>query len=731
MRSLARTLSASLLALHTLAIPPARAADTMPPEIAAIMKRLQTGTRPSPEDQQKLQAWAATMMPPGAPTPAPDDDLAPSGPVTLTASDRPGGEACPAPGRAVAPPVAIDKDAYLAMARDTARAYGTQVPQDGRTTLDAALSDRRNPVAGADLAVGLLVRGYGSAAAIAAARGALAAPSDPNTANTLGTILRGMQDYKRATIAFAYAAALSPGSATIASNRAWLAMSQGDAAAATPLFEKAAQLGPPNPAVLLGQALIEECAGHHAKALPLFRASLALQWSDMAAAGVQWAQKSIQKASGNAADIGSPDAYGGKTGETPSWPDPPLPGTAKEFAGTMKTQFETWPITRYAKGWTDSIAANLGTAQARRPRLSETVIDDTGTTITYGYERQMFIFDDIAAMIVAREAAKYDKFTQQTADAIERDGTMMHDTSPGEDKKSCGMARDRNTAVHGTYAAIAEGRWTDVRKAMADLYGFSRATLATIDDGDTAANASAILASRAELMAQGFTTDLQLWALETNAAWRFKDFQCAPPAVVARPVGRLKPYKIDPNACHTGELHMNFGILNLNADCAHMVLTFGQLLQGSLDYKFGKDWDHDTLTIWAGAGFGTNGSGTKGSVTAGAQSGAYATVGAGGSVIDAGISGQAGVTGGVSNASAMPGGSFGPGPPPPDIGSGQGGVTAGATVAARISLIDGPPNPTGRQTEAGDGEITTSSGITFGGNATGSTTSGRAMHVPP
>ncbi len=164
---------------------------------------------------------------------------------------------------------------------------------------------------------------------------------------TLGTVLRGMQDYRRATIAFAYAAALSPGSATIASNRGWLAMSQGDATAAAPLFAKAAQIGPAQPVVLLGQALIEECAGHHAKALPLFRASLALQWSDMAAAGVQWAGQSLQKASGSAADLGSPDAYGGKTGQTPDWPNPPRspPGSASSTARRTRTAAGPRPAT--------------------------------------------------------------------------------------------------------------------------------------------------------------------------------------------------------------------------------------------------------------------------------------------------------------------------------------------------------------------------------------------------
>lgn len=740
--------------------PGAKAADTMPPEIAAIVKRMATGAEPSPADEQKLEAWTASMEAASNPAPAapgataspanssaaaapqganPSVSAPAAGTTSLTASDRPGGEACPAPGQAAGLSVPASQAAFLAMAKDAIRGYGSQVPQEGRAAIEAALADRTQPVAGADLAAAFVARGHGSAGVLAAAQGAVANPADAVTASTLGSLLRGMGDYKRAAIAMNYAATLSPGSATLAGNRGWLAMSQGDTQAAAGLFATAAKAGPPAPMVLLGQALIEECAGRHAQALPLFRASLAMQWTDMAAAGIQWASGSIRQdaaKAGTTPDLGSPDQYGGKPGgaggDTPDWPDPPLPPTAQELAGNLRAGYPASPLARYAAGWNDAVASDLRTAIANPPRRSETIIDDTGTTITYGYDRQLFMLDDIFAMIDARYGPGYDRFTRQTSDALERDGTMLHNTDPATDAMSCGTVRARNTATYLGYGAIAKGRWTDVRKAMADLYGFSRPVLASIDDGTTNANANAILASRANLMAAGYATDLLFWNMEANAAWRFKDFQCTGVPSKPRPVGRLKPYKIDPNACHAGELHMNFGIINLNADCTHMNLTFGQLLQGSVDYKFGKDWGDDTVTLWAGAGFGTNGSNTKGAVTVGAQAGVYATLGAGGSVVDAGISAQGGVTVGATNAAAMPGGSFGPAPPPPDIASNQGGVSAQATVTARISLIDGPPNPaSGSRTMAGDGEITTTSGMTFGANATSSTTSGRAMHVPP
>lgn len=726
--------------------PAAWAASTMPPEIEAIFKRMANGGgAPSAEDQRKLELWGKSILPdadkpdadkPDAVKPPGADDGSNGGRLVLTIRDRPGGEACPAPDRAVASLAKIDKAAYLAMAQDAVRGYGRQIPQDGRKAIETALADRAKPVAGGDLAVALIAKGYGSAAVMAAARGAIANPDDANTANTLGTALRGMEDYKRATVAMGYAAVLSPGSALLASNRAWLAFSQGDMAGATALFSAAAYAGPPSPSVFLGQAMIEECAGNHAKALPLFRTSLSMQWSDIAAAGVQWAEKSIVKAAGpgGTPDLGSPDAYGGKAeGKgTPYWPDPPMPPTAQELASNLKVGYTKAPTTRWDAGWHDAVQANLSAAAANPTRLSETVIDDTSTTMTYGYERQLFILDDVFTMIDARDAAGVNKFIQQTADALERDGVVMHNDTRELEAMSCGAVRARNTTTYIGYNADARGRWTDVRKAMADLYGFSSDVIASIDDPISAAGADAILASRANLMAIGYSTQLMFWTLETDAAWSFKDFQCVVPPPKPRPVGTLKPYKIDPNACHTGELHMNFGIINLNADCNHMVLTFGRLLQGSLDYTFGKDWDHDTLTVWAGAGFGTNGSATKGSVTAGAQAGVYATLGTGGALIDAGISTSGGVTVGATNAGALPGGSFEPGPPPPDIGSGQGGITAQGTIAARISLIDGPPNPvSGAQAQAGEGEITTSSGITFGANATSSTTSGRAMHVPP
>jgi hypothetical protein len=178
-------------------------------------------------------------------------------------------------------------------------------------------------------------------------------------------------------------------------------------------------------------------------------------------------------------------------------------------------------------------------------------------------------------------------------------------------------------------------------------------------------------------------------------------------------MGVLRNYPIDPLACKTPEVHMNFGIVNLNGDCAHLVLSFGELLQGSLDYKFGKDWGDDQLTVWAGAQIGTKGQITNGAITGSASAGVYMTVGTNGALLDAGVQASGSVTGGLPHATG------------PDIGkveSGQSGGNEQLGVTAKISLIDGPPNPLngGKAADTGDGTLTSSYGFTFGGNATGS-----------
>jgi hypothetical protein len=139
-----------------------------------------------------------------------------------------------------------------------------------------------------------------------------------------------------------------------------------------------------------------------------------------------------------------------------------------------------------------------------------------------------------------------------------------------------------------------------------------------------------------------------------------KDTDCGDvPPIVIKP-GTLKPYPLDPNACKSGETHMNFGLVNFNADCEKMTLDFGEALVGAGEYKFGNDWGSDQITIFAGVGV----SGGLGPLSAGAKTGAYMTF-QGGQVMDYGNQSSASIS----------------------VGSGP--ISAGSEASARISAVSG------------------------------------------
>jgi len=685
----------------------------------AILKKISSGKPPSPEDQAKLEKWSQGL---GGSTAAPGGangggasaggafSAVPSGTI-LTAGDSEGGEVCPHAGHAVAAgPVGID--AYVAMAKAVRDAFGQKVPIDARSALFAALNDAAHPVAGGDIAVAMILHGHGSAAVVAAANGAIANPRDPVTANTLASALRGMKDYAHATTALAYARTLSPNSTTLANNLAWLAFAQGDTKFAGTMFSAAASNHKPSAQTLLGQGVIALCSKKYAQALPLFRQSLMSQWTDMAAAGVQVSEKGMQQgADGMGADIGSPDTYGPKGKTTPYWPDPIISSSGAGFAAEMHAKNPH--ITAFADAWGKAVETNgnimKGLVTKAHP-TSETIVDGNSTTFIHGYERQYFELNDIKNMIVARDEKAANAFLDGVGNLVTADGPMQGGGAEPPASWTCGFVRGRFDRNHGAFMALYSGRRPVFDRKIADLYALSAPIIASIDHADTQKMADAALNNVIASWQVGEMASVGTWGLEARAAYDFKAQDCVVPPPVPRPMGTLKNYPLDPNACKTPEVHMNFGIVNLNGDCEHLVLAFGELLQGSLDYKFGKDWGDDQLTVWAGAGVTSSGSLTRGAVTANASAGVYMTIGANGTVLDAGVQASAGVTAGAAHSSV------------PDIGggshtvsSGQGGANASAGVSAQLSLIDGPPG--GAKT--GDSSVSSNYGFTFGGSAPG------------
>jgi hypothetical protein len=262
--------------------------------------------------------------------------------------------------------------------------------------------------------------------------------------------------------------------------------------------------------------------------------------------------------------------------------------------------------------------------------------------------------------MLSREAEKpLDRMAQDYEDYLKRDNCLG---CGGEDKKpeSCAITRPRIVGLAPGFNAAYRNNWTGVRKWLADLYGFSQPWLAQIQDPATRGNEERALRSSVLASQGAFGQTLLNWQGEATIAYQPWDKDCGTVPPIAVKPGKLKPYKIDPTACQSGETHMNFGLANFNADCEKMVLDFGEGVVGSGEYKFGDDWGSDQVTIFAGAGV----SGGLGPLSAGAKTGSYITF-QGGEVVDYGNKSSAGINVG-----------FGP-------------MSAGAEGSVRISGVSG------------------------------------------
>jgi tetratricopeptide (TPR) repeat protein len=651
---------------------------TMPANIQAIMNRMKAGQMPSPADQKALQAWGKSMAAAagggGGNASGPTPHL--SGGQAFQVGTRETGDPCKKKGTAVGFGVTPSRDAFVAMAEDTMQSYRGHLLPDAQSSLNGVLA-RAN---GSDISTMLVMHASGSAAVVAAAYAVEKNPDDALAANNLGAILRGMHDYARAAAALQYAKSLSPNSPIIASNLGWLAMGQGDQKTASKFFNAAAAKDNKLSPVLLGQGLVQLCGGHAAQALPLFRASIANGFSDLAEAGVDSAEADLADAKDSSADNASPDVYGGQNegGDMPNWQDPPFSGNG----ATMATYHDK--IIKYLDYWTQNAtdAANQAMKVGVQVKGGGTTGSNGQLVFQRGYKKESFVLGDIRKIISRDTSPIVEKWASDVADrALHQDGCH---TCPGMTEKPSCVWRARVTPINGGVAAEEADDWTKLRKSFADVYGFSRQWIQEIHDPAQQQVETAALQQWVTTVAAPFSQVIENWQTEVMVDYG----ACGSTAGMSAQPFQLKPYKIDPTKCNSGEVHMNFGFANLNADCDKMTLTMGEGLVGAAEWKFapdytkgadgvlrptGTDWSNDQATFFAGAG-----GGVPGPLSPSGAIGGYVTV-QNGEVMD---------SGGRASVGIMPG-----------VGGGAGAVSVGAT--GQVGMMSGP-------------DVSTSGGVRIG-----------------
>jgi Flp pilus assembly protein TadD len=601
-------------------------------EVKRILQKMQKGEDLTDKEQKIVDQWLAKQG-------QPDD----SGGPTATG----GGDPCRVGGHAIVAQAAT-KDTYVAMAAAAQKTWSAKLPADGRAKLESVVSQAKSPTFGGDFALMLIAHGSGSAAVVSAAIAAQKKPDDAITANNLGVALRGMKDYGRATIALSYARSLAPDSPLVLSNLGWLAMSQGDANAAGTFFQGALSKDAELATALAGKALILQCAKKSAQALPLFRASMKAGYSRLAEAGVNSAEESLKNEKAKPQSP-SPATYGpAGGGEPPAWRDPVMPETAQRMALAMSS--DPSQMMRYEEYWTELVtryAAESGAAAMAPKRGSAVTGNARHLVFAREYDKERFVLDDIRR-IMARSIidGPFDRAGKELERFKLANGCIA---CPGPPRKyDCKQLRARVESLYPGVRSKELAEWTEMRKMFADLYRFSQPWIARIHDPAMAAAEKAAMDEVIISNGAAFASILAAIGGEVEAAWTRGD-DCERPSAPAPPkLQLLKKYKIDPEECKSGETHMNFTVVNLNADCDKMTLDIGEGVLVSGEYKFGKDWPDDQITIFAGAG----GNAGLGPLSASAKTGAFITM-QNGDIIDYGNQSSVGISAGYGPGSVV------------------------------------------------------------------------------
>jgi hypothetical protein len=481
---------------------------------------------------------------------------------------------------------------------------------------------------------------------------------------------------------------LSPKNMMVANNLGWLAFGQGDRKAAGQFFAIAVKTDSKLSPSLLGQGLIAQCAGQPAKALPLLRASIANGYSEAAGDAVDSADNLLSSDNDSSADTASPDVYdsgsggggsgggggGGAGGDMPNWQDPPFASDPAQFASGYEAKPN--PLRDYIDKYITQLVTDAhDQAVAAGPKVKGGGTTGTGRSLTFtrGNAKEVFEIGDIIGIISRETAPLMDKFSTDVANAVQQDGCHSCVGAPPIQPQCSAQGHYRT--IHGGLASEERSQWTELRKHMADLYGFTKPLIAQIRDSNLSQVETASLQTWAAMQMTGFTATMPQWQAEGWWAYDPSDCGAKPPAPLAQ--GKLKPYKVDPTACHSGKLSMNMGFANLNADCSKMSLTIGEGLVGAMDWKFapdytkmadgtlkptGTDWSNDQITIFVGAG-GAN----PGPLGANGAIGGFVTV-QNGQVMDAGGQAQVGIS--------------------PGVAGGDASLQAGAT--GRVGMMSGP-----------------------------------------
>jgi Flp pilus assembly protein TadD len=577
----------------------------MPPDVKAIMQRMQHGKMPSPAEQQRMTAWSNGLT--GKPARTNPGGPAPGGLTSIASDDdeddrsdaQIGADMCRKGGHAPGLGQKVSKDAYLAMATAMKEKYRGKMDSNTATLLFQTLERQHWSTIGGQFAAPLMARNSWVAAVVSAASGAERAPDDAMTANNLGSALRGLKDYGNAAIAFNYARTRAPDSAIVASNLGSLAISYHDTGAARRFYfaalSKAKNMAVPNAEL----GLMSLCDKKLSMANKYFRASLRGGYTTLAADGL-YSTERYQQQQNPGADVGqaSDDSSGngGKNAINPYLPTPPIADNIRQVVGWSNGNIN--PDKKWQTQWLADMEAQGHEADAlvasSHPRPSTSA---KGATVVFerGYEKETFLLGDLER-VFARQF-----YRVQTRDRNDLESLKVRVLAHDMTGDNCSVTRPIAMSAYPAYAILAKADWPAIAKVWSDKFKAMGPLLAQIHDDslrEQLAKRQFVLAyddeaafAQEQGLAQGYTV-LALQLTSPCGALPAFDNQLPPKGA--------KKLKTWPSPCKIHE-SMNFGIASFKGDCDKMTLEITvEVFTGSMNVNWGKDESQDQITIFGG-----------------------------------------------------------------------------------------------------------------------------------
>ncbi|HXK58746.1 MAG TPA: hypothetical protein PLP42_02535 [Acidobacteriota bacterium] len=375
--------------------PAAVAQPGLPSDIQEIMKKLAQGAEITEAEQERLDAWTASM----------DEAIEQFEKSQGKAEEErsfPGAPEveCPKAKTVKDLPVrAPDLREYIALVQNIAARYGAKAG-NARAGLDRGLQ-RAPEVQGGDVGAVLAVAQAGSAAAYVTAKGILKDPSNFLSANNLGVILNGMEDHASALSVLLYADKMRPNVPLVQVNIGWVYYDIGDRENARKYFRSALRFHPEFSGAHNGLGLLCQCEGNQIEAMAHFRQAFKTGFSRVGAMAYRAARQKAAEAD-SSANPSEPISEQKEGAGSFKVPEPPL---SEKAAGAQAAKAAIEQMTTRIDERLQKVREELvQVSETLRRQNERSSQDPNALVLPITFDKQIFLFQDITETLLGESS---------------------------------------------------------------------------------------------------------------------------------------------------------------------------------------------------------------------------------------------------------------------------------------------------------------------------------------